>query len=221
MFSRAKDSNYKPNVRESEFDFNLGYFITVITAVFFVALGAITMYGTGDEMLSGSGVFFAQNLIRLYTNSIGIWSKWIIIPASFDAMFSTTLSCLDAYPRSISSIQGLLTGTDNGRMESSSEKTRFRNWMIMHIFASLLALLIAKSGGIGVKDFVFGAMTGSFLTAPIFAWMAMDTINSNLVPIKHRFGKLLKSICWIGLIFLTTFSLLFIANAFFGLGSLN
>ena len=33
-----------------------------------------------------------------------------------------------------------------------------------------------KSGGIGVKDFVFGAMTGSFLTAPLFAWMAMDTI---------------------------------------------
>ena len=66
------------------------------------------MYGTGDEMLSGSGVFFAQNLIRLYTNSIGVWSKWIIIPASFAAMFSTTLTCLDAYPRSISSIQGLL-----------------------------------------------------------------------------------------------------------------
>ena len=106
-------------------------------------------------------------------------------------------------------------------MESSSERTRFRNWMIMHIFASLLALLIAKSGEIGVKDFVFGAMTGSFLTAPIFAWMAMDTINSDLVPIKYRFGFFLRSISWIGLIFLTAFSFLFIANSFFGLGSLN
>ena len=221
MFSRAKDSNYKPNVRESEFDFNLGYFITVITAVFFVALGAITMYGTGDEMLSGSGVFFAQNLIRLYTNSIGIWSKWIIIPASFAAMFSTTLTCLDAYPRSISSIQGLLKGTDKGHMESLSEKTRFRYCMILHIFSALLGLLMAKSGGIGVKDFVFGAMTGSFLTAPIFAWMAMDTINSNLVPTKHRYGLFLKSMSWIGLIFLIIFSCLFIANSFFGVGSLN
>ena len=221
MFSRAKDSDYKPNVRESEFDFNLGYLITVITAIFFVTLGAITMYGTGDEMLSGSGVFFAQNLIRLYTTSIGVWSKWIIIPASFAAMFSTTLTCLDAYPRSISSIQGLLKGTDKGHMESASERTRFRNWMIMHIFASLLALLIAKSGGIGIKDFVFGAMTGSFLTAPIFAWMAMDTINSDLVPSNHRFGLLLRSICWMGLIFLIAFCLLFIANSFFGVGTLN
>ena len=70
MFSRVEDSSYKPKVEESEFDFNLGYFITVITAIFFVTLGAITMYETGDEMLSGSGVFFAQNLIRLYTNSL-------------------------------------------------------------------------------------------------------------------------------------------------------
>ena len=79
-------------------------------------------------------------------------------------------------------------------------------------------MLIARSGGIGVKDFVFAAMTGSFLTAPLFAWMAMDTINSKLVPIKNRYGFFLKTISWIGLIFLTLFSLLFIANSFFGIG---
>ena len=98
----CKDSNYKPNISEAEFDFNLGYAITVVTAIFFLTLGAITMYGTGDGMLTGSGVSFAQKLILLYTKSIGEWSKWIIIPAAFAAMFSTTITCLDAYPRSIS-----------------------------------------------------------------------------------------------------------------------
>ena len=218
MFSRAKDSQYIPNVREAEFDFNLGYIITVITAILFVTLGAITMYGTGDGMLSGTGVSFAQKLIFLYTKSIGEWSKWIIIPASFAAMFSTTITCLDAYPRSISAIQGLMKGTDLGHMDSSSERNRFQNWMILHIFASLLALLVARSGGIGVKDFVFTAMSGSFLAAPLFAWMAMDTINSNLVPVQNRYGSLLKTLSWIGLFFLTIFSLLFIANSFFGIG---
>jgi len=75
-----------------------------------------------------------------------------------------------------------------------------------------------RFGDIGVKDFVFAAMTGSFLTAPLFAWMAMDTINSKLVPIKNRYGLFLKTISWIGLFFLTLFSLLFIANSFFGIG---
>ncbi len=218
MFSRAKDSKYRPNLTEAEFDFNLGYIITVITAIFFVTLGAITMYGTGDGMLSGSGVSFAQKLILLYTNSIGPWSKWIIIPASFAAMFSTTITCLDAYPRSISSIHGLLKGTDSGHMDSKSERNRFQCWMILHIFASFIALLIARSGGIGVKDFVFTAMTGSFLTAPLFAWMALDTINSDLVPVSNRYGPILKTLSWIGMIFLILFSLLFIANSFLGIG---
>ena len=219
MFSKNKESKYRPTVQEAEFDFNLGYLITIITAIFFVTLGAITMYGTGDGMLSGSGVSFAQNLIKLYTESIGEWSKWVIIPASFAAMFSTTLTCLDAYPRSISSIQGLLRGTDLGRIESSFEQTRFQNWMVIHIFASLIALLFAKSGGIGVKDFVFGAMTGSFLSAPVFAWMAMDTINSDLVPEINKYGKFLKLLSWIGLGFLLFFSFLFISNSFFGFGN--
>ena len=218
MFSKNADSKYMPSLKEAEFDFNLGYLITVITAIFFVMLGALTMYGTGEGMLSGSGVSFAQNLIRLYTSSIGEWARWIIVPASFAAMFSTTLTCLDAYPRSISSIQGILKSTDKGRMESNAEQSRFQNWMILHIFASLAALLIAKSGGIGVKEFVFGAMTGSFLTAPLFAWMAMDTINSNLVSPKNRYGIFLNSISWIGMCFLVIFSLLFISNSFFGFG---
>ena len=219
MFSKNKESKYRPTVQEAEFDFNLGYLITIITAIFFVTLGAITMYGTGDGMLSGSGVSFAQNLIKLYTESIGEWSKWVIIPASFAAMFSTTLTCLDAYPRSISSIQGLIRGTDLGRIDSSFEQTRFQNWMVIHIFASLIALLLAKSGGIGVKDFVFGAMTGSFLSAPVFAWMAMDTINSDLVPEINKYGKFLNLLSWIGLGFLLFFSFLFISNSFFGFGN--
>tara|TARA_B100001996_G_scaffold241263_1_gene186589 strand:- start:62 stop:1363 length:1302 start_codon:yes stop_codon:yes gene_type:complete len=217
MFSRAKDSNYIPNVREAEFDFNLGYIITVITAILFLTLGAITMYGTGDGMLSEK-VNFAQKLISLYTKSIGEWSKWIIIPASFAAMFSTTITCLDAYPRSISAIQGLMKGTDSGHMDSRAERNRFQKWMILHIFASFLALLVARSGGIKVPQFAFIAMTGSFLAAPLFAWMAMDTINSNLVPVQNRYGSFLKTLCWIGLFFLTIFSLLFIANSFFGIG---
>ena len=62
----------------------------------------------------------AQKLILLYTKSIGSWAKWIIIPAAFAAMFSTTITCLDAYPRSISAIQGLLRGTDFGHMDSKA-----------------------------------------------------------------------------------------------------
>ena len=218
MFSRSKESKHTATIKEAEFDFNLGYLITVITAIFFLILGAYTMYGTGDEMITGSGVSFAQNLIRLYTESIGGWAKWIIMPAAFAAMFSTTLTCLDAYPRSISSAHGLIARTDKGNNSTLTEKKRLKKWIIFHVFASLCALIIAKNGGIGVKDYVFGAMTGSFLTAPLFAWMAMDTMNSSLVKSQFRYGVVLKTICWFGISFLSVFSLLFIFNSFFGIG---
>ncbi len=221
MFSRSREAKYIASKKEAEFDFNLGYLITVITAILFLSLGAFTMYQKGDGMLAGSGLSFAQNLIRLYTESLGGWAKWIIVPASIAAMFSTTLTCLDAYPRSISAVQGLLQNKDRGITSSAAEKRRLRIWMVLHIFASLTALLIAKSGGISVKHFVFGAMTGSFLTAPIFAWMAMDTINSDLVEKRYQYGIVMKSLSWIGLIFLGGFSLLFIANKFFGFGVMN
>jgi len=210
MFSKARDSQHTASLQEAETDFNLGYSISVITALFFVILGAYTMYGSGDGMLAGSGVVFAQNLIRLYTDAIGPWAAWIIIPAAFAAMFSTTLTCLDAYPRSISAIQGLLLGVDRGDAAPGPQSRRLDAWILIHLLTALAALLWAYSGGIGVKDFVFGAMTGSFLTAPVFAWMAMDTMNSELVAPDHRDGPLMRGLSWFGVVFLIGFSLLFL-----------
>ena len=209
MFSRARDSEHTASLKEAETDFNLGYGITVLTALFFVTLGAYTMYGSSESLLQGSGVAFAQNLIRLYTEAMGSWAAWIIIPAAFAAMFSTTLTCLDAYPRSISAIQGLLQGADRGDAAPGPQSRRIGAWILIHLLASLAALLWAYSGGIGVKDFVFGAMTGSFLAAPVFAWMAMDTMNCELVAREHRYGPLIRGLSWFGLVLLIGFSLLF------------
>ena len=218
MFSRARDTEHTASPREAEFDFNLGYGVTVVTALFFVILGSYTMYGSGDGMLAGSGVSFAQKLIQLDTAAMGGWAAWVIIPAAFSAMFSTTLTCLDAYPRSIAAIQGLLRGHDSGDSAPGPMQRRFDLWLVVHLLAAVVALVVAKSGGIGVKDFVFGAMTGSFLTAPLFAWMAMDTINSSLVPAEHRYGRLTRAFCWFGLVFFSGFSLLFIGRFFLGFG---
>ena len=219
MFSHAKDTQHTASLAEAEGDFNIGYGISLLTAFLFVTLGAYTMYGSGEGMLSGSTLSFAQKLIRLYTKAMGGWAAWVIIPAAFAAMFSTTITCLDAYPRSIAAIQRLWTRGDANQARDGVQTQRFTQWVIVHLLVAVAALMWASSGGITVKDFVFGAMTGSFLTAPLFAWMAMDTINSPLVPPQHRYGPLMRTLCWLGLVFLSGFSLLFIANAFFGLGA--
>ena len=72
MFSRARDTEHTASPQEADLDFNLGYGVSLITAFFFVTLGAYTMYGSGDGMLSGSTLSFAQKLIRLYTEAMGL-----------------------------------------------------------------------------------------------------------------------------------------------------
>ena len=218
MFSRARDTDHTASPAEAELDFNLGYGVTVLTAMLFVILGAYTMYGTGDGMLAGTGVAFAQRLIRLYTEAMGGWAAWVIVPAAFAAMFSTTITCLDAYPRSIAAIQGLWRRQNRGDASPGPQRRRFSIWMVLHLLAAIVALLLAQWTGLTVKQFVFGAMTGSFITAPLFAWMAMDTINSRLVPSEHRDGPGMRALSWSGLVFLSGFSLLFVGNAFLGLG---
>ena len=62
--------------------------------------------------------------------------------------------------RSISAIQGLLQGLDRGDSAPGPQRRRLGLWILLHLLAALVALLWAYSGGITVKDFVFGAMTG-------------------------------------------------------------
>lgn len=95
--AKIKQTGYHPSLKEALFDFNLGYIGTAVMAIFFLSLGALVMYGSG-EVLSANGVEFSGQLIQLYTLNIGNWAYYIIAIAALATMFSTTLTVLDAYP---------------------------------------------------------------------------------------------------------------------------
>ena len=70
MFSRARDTDHTAPPKEAEFDFNLGYGVTVVTAMFFVI--RCTRCTAAAKMLAGSGVSFAQKLIKfLHRRAVG------------------------------------------------------------------------------------------------------------------------------------------------------
>ena len=88
----------KPKLKNSLLDFNIGYIGTALLAICFLTLGAQVMYPTGIEF-SGKANEFSSQLIQLYTDTIGSWSYPIILICSFSTMFSTCLTCMDAFPR--------------------------------------------------------------------------------------------------------------------------
>ena len=104
---KNKTSPKKASLKESLFDFNVGYIATVILALCFLGLGALVMFGTGLEFSNQGGVFAGQ-LIQLYTSSLGDAAYGIIGIAAFTTMLSTTLTTLDASPRAMSKTIQLL-----------------------------------------------------------------------------------------------------------------
>ncbi len=96
--AKSKQGKHIPSVKESLFDFNIGYIGTAILSLGFLSLGALEMYGTGNTF-SENGTVFAGQLIHLFTTNLGSWAYIFIAVAALTTMSSTTLTCLDAYPR--------------------------------------------------------------------------------------------------------------------------
>ena len=88
---RIKQTKYKPKLKECLVDFNIGYIGAGVLALGFLFLGALVMYGSGEEYAT-SGTLFASQLIGLYTTNLGDWAYPIIIICAFSTMFSTTLT---------------------------------------------------------------------------------------------------------------------------------
>ena len=202
---RKKQTGYSPKLKEARLDFNIGYIGTAVLALVFLALGSLVMYGTG-ESFSNSGITFAGQLIDLYTKSLGAWSRPLILIAAFTTMFSTTLTCTDAFPRVWSRLFKTLRPE---RIDISSKIY----WIIMVLIVSgtMLILYFFKGGMTVMVDI---ATTLSFLTAPILAYMNYRVITGTNVPKDAKPPQWLLLLNWMGLIFLTGFAVLFLIIRF-------
>ena len=97
---RMKQTNYKPKLRETLFEFRLTYMMTGVLAIMFVTLGSFIFYGSGEELPNNNSLF-ANKVVTLYTQTIGNWSYIIIAASAFTVMFGTIIAVLDGYSRSL------------------------------------------------------------------------------------------------------------------------
>ncbi len=190
MFSREKQTGHFATVRESSIDFYLGYIMTVVLAVVFVGLGAYVMYGSG-ESFSPSGIAFSNQLVNLYSSNIGEWSRPLILSAAFITMFSTTLTCVDGYPRSLAACCSLLGDPDPARFR------RLQNiWILASVVVAGLVVLFFVQNLLQLLAF---AAVVSFLTSPILAYINYRVMTGEHVPEEYRPGLFLKGLSWCGL----------------------
>lgn len=186
--------------RQGLLDFNVGFWVSGGLALVFLALGVFVQYGSGQEIKMAGGQYVGQ-LIGMYTQTIGDWSRTLVAFIAFMCMFGTTITVVDGYARLNAESLRLL----QNRPSFSNKTLNF--WLS---FFSVAGLLIVLYFGSALALMLKFAMIMAFVTAPVFAWLNFALVRQTPLP------SWLRGLAWAGLVFLTGFALLFLAN-FFGL----
>ncbi len=199
IWTLEKNKTKKTSLKESLFDFNVGYIATTFLAVCFVGLGALVMFGTGLEFSNRGGVFAGQ-LIQLYTSNLGEAAYGLIAVAAFSTMLSTTVTTLDASPRAMSKTIQLLF---------NREKSYYLHWLIILGLGTgaIFLFLLSEMG-----QLVQIATVLSFITSPLYAFLNYRLVLSKQMPREYRPKKKLKLLSLIGLLFLSGFTLFYLLS---------
>ncbi len=196
---RTRQTHYRPTLGEALFDFNLGYVGTVILALAFLGLGALVMYGSGEQLVPTAGGF-ANQLVSLYVRSLGPWSRPVILLAAFTTMLSTTLACADAFPRVLRRTTEILVPVVGDGRRSD---WLYWGWMAIVMTGSLL--LIGRFAG-RLRLMVDVATSLSFVVAPVLSYFNYRAVTAAHVPAAARPPRWLRVLSWIGLAFATAFA---------------
>lgn len=98
LWSAEKRKTVNFNKEDALFDFNTGYIGTAILAVFFVALGALIQYPTGQAVEAASAKYISQ-FVGMYASVLGEWSRYLITFIAFLCIFGTVITVIDGYSR--------------------------------------------------------------------------------------------------------------------------
>lgn len=197
-----RTQHQKPSLKESLHEFNVGYLMTAVLALFFLIIGWFTLYGTNTE-LSGNSVIFAHQVVELFTTHIGSWAYLFIAVSAFATMFSTCMTAHDAVSRVSLDIIDLLSPT----IRLSGKKVFFAlavlilaavNYVVIAAFSANMGKLVA------LATFV------SFVVAPIIGYMNLKNVMSEDVPEHDRPKPWLRVLTYLGIVFLSCFSLYYL-----------
>jgi Mn2+/Fe2+ NRAMP family transporter len=200
LWLQSKQKIIQLTPRHALFDFHLGYVVTAILAVMFMALGALVQFGT-EQPIAMAGAQFATQFVNMYGSTIGKWSEYLVGFIAFLCMFGTTLAVLDGYSRTLRESFRLLrtrTHTAKGKPRLNSS---LRSWLIAQSIAGLLVIVFFR-GALG--PMLTFAMTAAFLTTPFFAWLNFSLVRDSLPQ------PWLRLYAWLGLSYLTAFALLYL-----------
>ncbi|MGF1483718.1 MAG: NRAMP family divalent metal transporter [Opitutales bacterium] len=201
--ARERQTGQRPSLREASIDFRVGYGLCVVLALLFLSLGALVMHRTGEDFAAG-GAAFAGQVIQLYTTNLGDWSWPIISTAALMTMFSTTLTLVDAYPRSLAECTRLIAPRLGGKVPFAALHT---GWVVL---VCALALVLITGFIEDFKGLVDLATSVAFVAGTIFGSLTFWVLCSKQTPREMQPGPVLRTLSFAGIAAFAVFSVLFL-----------
>ena len=206
--ARRKETGYNPTLKQTLFDFKIGYFAIGALALMFCTLGTAVMFDKGVVIKDSAGAFAGQ-IIELYTSTLGDWSRPIIVVSAFTTMLSTMLTVIDGFSRALQLVgRRFRTAEDQTEeMKKSGHSLDYWIWLsALSVGAMLIIIFYLKNLG----DMVDLATTLSFLSAPLLGFLTYRAILAPWVPKEFRPSPWLQGLAVLGIVFLTAFMLFFL-----------
>ncbi len=200
---RMNESKYRPTLKETLREFNFGYWISAVLAVFFLTMGALLVYGTG-ETIPSKPIEFSAFVIGIFTKTFGNWITLILSAAAFSIMFSTFITVLDGYSRSVSNAMSLIS------IRVLSPNKMYRNTLMLVSIGSLLLIISFLGDPKALRNIVNTATIISFLIAPIIAYLNFKIVTADDMPKEAQPGKFLRVLSYLGLVYLIGFSIFYL-----------
>ncbi len=198
VWTAKKIRDDHPTREQGLLDFNVGYMTSAILALFFLALGVFVQYGSGQEIAMQGGAYVGQ-LIEMYTQTIGEWSRGLVTFIAFLCMFGTVITCADGYGRANAESFTLVSGRT-----PTNKTTLF--WTTFTIITGFILITFFMGQMATLLKF---AMISAFVTAPIFAYL-----NYLLIKTHGKLNPMMNIYAICGIVFLTGFAGLFLLQFF-------
>ncbi|MGC1306840.1 MAG: hypothetical protein WA885_06395 [Phormidesmis sp.] len=192
----GQDRGEATSMAAASFDFNFGYVLTVVLACLFLALGTLTLPPQG---LASDSAEFAGQLVGMYTGYIGAWAEPVIGLCAIAAIFSTTFTVVDAFPRTL----------EAGLYELLPEaQSSFPIKQAIALALIALAGLLLTVFTAGFEPLIDTITVIAFAFAPFYAWLNMCSIRT--LAEKNQPEPWLSRLAIVGFLYLSGFSLVFI-----------
>jgi Mn2+/Fe2+ NRAMP family transporter len=204
--AKNRERGARTSVAHALLDFRAGYLVTGILAFAFLMLGAGVMHRSGASF-SAAGTQFSLQLVDLYSQTLGAWTRPIVLVAVVTTMFSTALTVIDGFPRVIAR-----TVTVIRRQPPSSEHDTGPVYRVTGAVLGLLTVLVVVLFAGNLTTMVDFATIVSFITGPVLGYLNLRAVTGPNVAPEHRPGPALLALSYAGLVLLGGTALVYLVS---------